>query len=207
MNNARKKDECDDQAAIACYGDVCTPTPTSTKEALGDLKLVDVKNNDLSSDPKEADADGSTPDITKKPSKNTSTTLPKIHSQQDLDRLKDSNDTTMLMVEYITTWCGACKGIAPRLEELAKLHADSDGGGVAVYQVYCDSKNKETKKLVAAMGISSYPVFVVYSNGTQVQKWNGADIGKLEGAFKKYAGGGESKRGGGGKGRKKKGKR
>lgn len=113
-----------------------------------------------------------------------------------MDSLLTSNSA--VIVEFMTTWCGACKGIAPLLEELATENVES----VAVAQIVCD-KNKETKKLAAAHGVKSYPVFVVFENGNAAQKWNGADQGKLEKAFEKLAGGGGKK---GGKRGKKKGR-
>jgi len=110
-----------------------------------------------------------------------------------------------VIVEFITTWCGACKSIEPLLHDLSTLHADD----VQCAVVVCD-KNKETKKLAAAFGVKSYPVFYVFDeNGSEVQKWNGADRGKLEGAFIRLAGdgGGGKNRGRRGGGSKKKGRK
>jgi thioredoxin-like negative regulator of GroEL len=87
--------------------------------------------------------------------------VPKIHSQQDLEqRLQSragSDGDVPLLVEFVTTWCGACKSIQPLYEELATTNAD----GVQCSQVVCD-KNKETKKLAAAYTVRSYPVFILF---------------------------------------------
>jgi thiol-disulfide isomerase/thioredoxin len=128
--------------------------------------------------------------------------VPKIHSQQDLEqrlqsRRGGSDDDVPLLVEFVTTWCGACKSIQPLYEELATTNAD---GGVQCSQVVCD-KNKETKKLAAAYTVRSYPVFILFDEqGNQVDRWEGADPGKLEKAFDYRGGGGK------GGGKKKKGK-
>lgn len=109
-----------------------------------------------------------------------------VHTQHELDTLVHSQEA--VIVEYMTSWCGACKGIAPYYEELAQ-NADV----VVSAQVLCD-KNKETKKLATAQGVSSYPVFVLYQDGSSVGRWNGADRGKLEKAFERLNGGGGGKK-------------
>jgi thioredoxin 1 len=196
MENSQQ-DDTEDLVQF-CNGDICTLT-----EAAQAVSIRGVFGDDDIIAKDEGDTAASTPQRKelkveqkkKSNNKGTSSVLAKINSQQDLDRFKESSD--VLIVEFVTSWCGACKGIAPRLEELATSHAES----VVVVQVHCDSKNKETKKLVSSMGVTSYPVFVVYSQGIQVQKWDGADVGKLEGVFEKYPGGRSDK------GRKKKGRR
>jgi thiol-disulfide isomerase/thioredoxin len=135
----------------------------------------------------------------KKVTGNTSSSLiniQSVHSQQALNALVSTNEA--VVVEFMTSWCGACKGIAPYYEELASSHADL---GVQSAQVLCD-KNRETKKLAAAYGVTSYPVFVMFENGNDVGKWNGADRGKLEKAFERLSGSNSGR--GGAKGRRKK---
>ena len=147
-----------------------------------------------------------------KPKKNSSAAASQgavrtLHSQADLNALlASSNDsTTTVIVEFITTWCGACKSIATQWQDLAAEH---DDGQLVCATIVCD-KNKTTQKLAAEFGVKSYPVFIVWHQGQQVQKWNGADIGKLVKAFEKYgaAGGGGKKGKGRGGGGKKKGRR
>ena len=65
--------------------------------------------------------------------------------------------------------------------------------------------------MAANYNIQSYPVFILWEEGQQVQTWKGADPGKLEKAMERLVdiasmdgdGGGGKKRGGG----KKKGKK
>jgi thioredoxin-like negative regulator of GroEL len=116
-----------------------------------------------------------------------------LHSQQELDVLVSQHSA--VLVEFKTTWCGACDTIQPLYDELAAAHFKS----VKAAQVVCD-KNRETKKLATAHRISSYPVFMWYEDGVLVGRWNGADRGRLEKAFEKLGGdGGGRKKGRGGK--------
>lgn len=110
-----------------------------------------------------------------------------LHTQQELDAFVAEERTAI--VEFVASWCGACKGIQPLLDDMMaeqSLSCEEGEGGVA--QVVCD-KNRETKKLAAALGVGSYPVFVVYENGAITDRWNGADRGKLEKAFERIGGG------------------
>ncbi|CAJ1945392.1 unnamed protein product, partial [Cylindrotheca closterium] len=102
--------------------------------------------------------------------------IQQIHTQSDLNKVLQEHDTILL--EFVTTWCTACHGIQPRYEELAKGEMGSNENSDAMLratQVVCD-KNKETKKLADANGVGSYPVFVLYQQGTEVSKWKGADV-------------------------------
>lgn len=105
-----------------------------------------------------------------------------LHGQQNLDDLISSNSA--VVVEFMTSWCGACKGIEEYYEELS---LSQDEFGVKAARVVCD-KNKNTKKLAATYNISSYPVFFSFKEGSVASRWEGADRGKLEGAFERLAG-------------------
>jgi thioredoxin 1 len=177
------------QLLAECVGDSCTIRPKANEEDAvanteEDQPVVDNQEARRSKKPK-APA--------------SSKFLKALHTQQELDKLISQNDA--VIVEFKTSWCGACKAIEPLLEELAEVHTESVG--VAV--VMCD-KNKETKKLATAHNVSSYPVFVLFQNGAVDGRWNGADDGKLEKAFERLSGGGGG-RGGGGKKKGKGGKR
>ena len=109
------------------------------------------------------------------------------HTQHELDRILTQG--VPIIVEFVTTWCGACKNIAPLYEELAMMHNET----VQSLRIVCD-KNKETKKLAAAYGIKSYPVFLLYDEGgNAIGRWDGADAGKLEKAFENLTGGRKKK--------------
>jgi len=201
---------------LECVGDVCLAPPSDGDDSgdvsagtAGNTTIIRTAEQDTTdlpaADPLEqGDNDEEQklpspqePRKPKRPTKVPSNSLKKIHTQQELETLINSNEA--VIVEFITTWCGACKSIEPLVTELATEHGES----VQLAQVICD-KNKETKKLAAAMGVTSYPVFFVFEQSREIQKWNGADVGKLEKAFDKVGGGGGGgkkggKKGGGGK--------
>ncbi|CAB9497366.1 Thioredoxin [Seminavis robusta] len=188
---------------MECTDGICI-APSATKAAAAETE--DLKNNNGHNPEAETGGKGdqavaNNVDNQEKhdaPRKSQPTVIKKVYTQQDLDGLlgeASSSFKDVMVVEFVTTWCGACKGIAPLWEELASLHS----ADVQCAQVVCD-KNKETKKLAQAQGIKSYPVFKVYDtqSGNMTQTWNGADRGKLEKVFDNMSGGkGGGKKGGG----------
>jgi thiol-disulfide isomerase/thioredoxin len=105
-----------------------------------------------------------------------------LHGQQDLDAFVSTNNA--VVIEFMTSWCGACKGIEEYYKELSTSHQEF----VRSARVLCD-KNKQTKKLAAGHNVNSYPVFIVFKDGIVASRWDGADRGKLESAFERLAGG------------------
>lgn len=132
-------------------------------------------------------------------------TILQIHSEHDLDQLLLRSKSTFVLVEFVTTWCGACKSIQPLYEELAATtvstpllpndneevddYDDNDANDAersfTCAQVICD-KNKQTKKLALKYRVTSYPVFILFEfGGNQIDRWDGADRGKLMNVFDK----------------------
>ena len=123
-----------------------------------------------------------------------SSSIHPLHSEQDLSRVIKSNKC--VIVEFVTSWCGACKSIQDFYNDLSDLHRDS----IYSSRVICD-KNKQTKKIATSYNIGSYPVFIVFVNETVVNRWDGADRGKLEATFERQGKGSKFKKKRGGKSR------
>lgn len=43
-----------------------------------------------------------------------------VGSSEELDKLTAENQDKLIVVDYSTTWCGPCKLILPKFEELAE---------------------------------------------------------------------------------------
>ena len=191
-------------AEVECIGDVCflkTEVQEGATEGERDGTSSKTKKNSQGeaesvekADKEEEKKQPKGEKSRKKKPKSSPSSFKQIHSQTELDGLISVNDA--VIIEFKTSWCGACKTIERLFEELSINNAEE----VMTGQVMCD-KNKETKKLAAAHGITSYPVFIVFEQGGVSTKWNGADSGKLEKAFERLSGG---RRVGGGKGGRKK---
>jgi thioredoxin 1 len=69
--------------------------------------------------------------------------------------------TTPCIIDFYADWCGPCKALSPRLEELAKQY----GGKLIVYKVNTDQE----QVLAQAMGIQSLPTLLFVPKTGQPQ--------------------------------------
>ena len=71
-----------------------------------------------------------------------------------------------VLVDFWATWCGPCRMVAPIVDELAEEY----DGRVKVGKVDVD---KETK-LAAGFGIRSIPTLLIFKDGKEADKIEGA---------------------------------
>ncbi|MFB6127548.1 MAG: thioredoxin [Halolamina sp.] len=85
-----------------------------------------------------------------------------VEGAADLDELVA--ESPVVFVDFYADWCGPCKMVEPHVEALA---AETDA---AVAKVDVD-RNQE---LAARYGARSIPTFVVFADGEQVERLQGA---------------------------------
>jgi len=86
-------------------------------------------------------------------------------------KLEEAGDK-LVVVDFYATWCGPCKAIAPKLDELAAKYTDT----VVFLKVDVD----ENEDIAAEQNIASMPTFVYFKNSTRVADFSGANATKLE---------------------------
>lgn len=92
--------------------------------------------------------------------------------QDDFDsKLQDAGDQ-LVVVDFFATWCGPCKMIAPKLEELAKEFAKA----LLILKVDVD----ECEDIATEYNISSMPTFIFIKNKNVVTQFSGANYDKLK---------------------------
>ncbi|VDI80793.1 thioredoxin 1 [Mytilus galloprovincialis] len=96
--------------------------------------------------------------------------LIKLVNQDEFEALK-KKESRLLVVDFYATWCGPCKMIAPKLQEMAKEFSD-----VMFLKVDVD----EEEELAQSCGISAMPTFQLYKGGEKVGEITGANAEKLK---------------------------
>lgn len=74
--------------------------------------------------------------------------------------------TKPAIIDFYANWCGPCKIMSPRLEEIAREYA----GRIIVYKVDTDKE----KQLSASLGIQSLPTLIFIPKNGQPQASMGA---------------------------------
>lgn len=75
---------------------------------------------------------------------------------------KVSNGEGTVLVDFWADWCGPCKQLEPRLEEVADEYEDR----VDFYRVNVD----ENQELAGQFGIRSVPTLLVFKDGEKVEE-------------------------------------
>ncbi|CAJ1953520.1 unnamed protein product [Cylindrotheca closterium] len=104
-----------------------------------------------------------------------------IDGETAFDNTISSAGSSLVVVDYSTTWCGPCKVIAPKFDELSEKYAD------AVFLKVIGDASPDASKLMKREGVRSVPSFHYFKNGEKVDVVNGANAEAIEAAITKHA--------------------
>lgn len=104
-----------------------------------------------------------------------------ITSEDAFDKTVSSAGSSLVVVDYSTTWCGPCKVIAPKFEEMSDKYPD------AVFLKVIGDASADASKLMKREGVRSVPSFHYFVNGEKVDVVNGANAEAIEAAISKYS--------------------
>ncbi|XP_069692817.1 thioredoxin-2 isoform X2 [Periplaneta americana] len=86
-------------------------------------------------------------------------------------------DSALIVVDFFAQWCGPCKLIAPKIEELATEYPD-----VIFLKVDVD----ECEDIAAEYEITAMPTFVFIKNKKKVDAFSGANADMVKQYITKY---------------------
>merc|ERR1711911_286655 len=93
-----------------------------------------------------------------------------IATKAEFDALLAGSDK-LIVVDFFATWCGPCKMIAPKIEEMEKEYPDV---------VFCKVDVDENEDTAAACEISAMPTLKFYKGNNKVGEVVGANIASIE---------------------------
>lgn len=103
-----------------------------------------------------------------------------IDSETAFDSTIKGAGSSLVIIDYSTTWCGPCKVIAPKFEEFSEKYPD------AVFLKVIGDASPEASKLMKREGVRSVPSFHYFMNGEKVDVVNGANAEAIEAAITKH---------------------
>lgn len=86
----------------------------------------------------------------------------------------------ILVVDFYADWCGPCKKISPKYEELAIKYP-----AVGFYKINSGSDSSDIENIVNVCEITSLPSFVFFIDGQYFTKVIGANEKELEAVLSK----------------------
>ena len=92
-------------------------------------------------------------------------------------RLRDAGNK-LVVIDFMATWCGPCKMIGPKLEELAAEMATE----LVVLKVDVD----ECEDIAVEYNVNSMPTFVFIKSGSKIEEFSGANYDKLRATILKH---------------------
>ncbi|XP_068988145.1 thioredoxin-2 [Bombus flavifrons] len=100
-----------------------------------------------------------------------------VMNAADLKSQLEKAGDNLVVVDFFATWCGPCKMIAPKLEELSK-----EMENVIFLKVDVD----ECEDIASEYEISSMPTFVFIKNSKVLETFSGANYDKLKSTIQKH---------------------
>jgi len=86
------------------------------------------------------------------------------------ENFKQETSTGKVVVDVWANWCGVCKMMKPKFEELSTTKKD--------YK-FCTLNVDEAPKTASELNISNVPVFIIYNDGKEVSRGGFEVLGGL----------------------------
>lgn len=102
-----------------------------------------------------------------------------VGSTDELDKIVQAADDSLIVIDYSTTWCGPCKVIAPIYEQLSEKFDD-----VIFLKVIGDA-TPASSELMKREGIRAVPAFHFWKLSKCVEQFSGARAGEIESTINK----------------------
>lgn len=104
-----------------------------------------------------------------------------IESREELEKAINEAGEKLVVIDFYANWCGPCKIISPKLEELSNQYADK----AVVLKVNVDDNDE----LALDYNVTSMPTFVFIKNQQIIDIFVGGNPQKLTKNMEKYISG------------------
>uniref|UniRef100_A0A1A9VRG8 Thioredoxin domain-containing protein n=1 Tax=Glossina austeni TaxID=7395 RepID=A0A1A9VRG8_GLOAU len=104
-----------------------------------------------------------------------------VQSKEDMEKQINEAGEKLIVIDFYASWCGPCKIISPKLEELSAQYSDK----ALVLKVNVD----DCEEIALEYNVTSMPTFVFMKNRQIIDVFVGGNPEKLVKNMEKYVGG------------------
>ena len=108
---------------------------------------------------------------------NNMSTVVKVKSKRQFKDLIESSYDVPVIIDYYATWCGPCKKISPIFDNISSNYGVSEDGHTLMK--FARLNVDKLEKISTEQNINSMPTFIVYKDGVQVERSEGASKTRL----------------------------
>lgn len=94
-----------------------------------------------------------------------------VEHQLDFDKQLEEAGTKLVVIDFMATWCGPCKMIAPQIEKMAEEFQD-----VVFLKVDVD----DNEDIASSFQVTCMPTFILLKNKAKIEEFSGANHEKLK---------------------------
>ncbi|KAJ8907052.1 hypothetical protein NDN08_003535 [Rhodosorus marinus] len=103
-----------------------------------------------------------------------------IGSKAELDKVLEGAGSSLVVVDYSTSWCGPCKMIEPKFQQMSEEYSD------VVFLKVMGDKDEETQEMMKTESIRAVPAFHFWKEKERVHTITGARTDDIESAIDTY---------------------
>lgn len=107
-----------------------------------------------------------------------SSLIKNIENRQEFEDLLKSLSNKYIIVEFYAKWCGPCKMLVQKFQELAENYQDK----LEVLKVDVD----DLEELAIEYDVTTMPSFMIMKNGKKLEQYVGSKPEQFEGMVEKY---------------------
>ncbi|XP_046802089.1 thioredoxin-2-like [Lucilia cuprina] len=103
-----------------------------------------------------------------------------LANKNDFYKILKETNNRLLVIEFFAHWCGPCKILASKLEQLAEAYK----GKILIVKVDVD----EFEDLAVEYDVSAMPTFMLMKNQQKLEQFSSSNAQTLDQNLEKYAG-------------------
>ena len=102
-----------------------------------------------------------------------------LHTIKEFADILDINSKKLVILDFYADWCGPCKILGPKLDEIAKTNSN-------VVVVKANAEDENLEKMVALYNVKRFPTLIFFKDNKVVDHFTGTDEKRIKSVIQSY---------------------